>query len=104
MYMAYYCLILTKAGMCQQILVEFPGTKFHENLFSSSVRRITFSEAFYDPCLNKWMNPVSPPICALLTQALLDHRCTLTVISSSNTLFSSVCVGDCGLRMSSYPV
>jgi hypothetical protein len=25
----YFCLILTKTGMCSQILVEFPSVKFH---------------------------------------------------------------------------
>jgi hypothetical protein len=28
-------LILSKIRMCQQILIQFPNVKFHENLFSN---------------------------------------------------------------------
>jgi hypothetical protein len=33
---ACYCLILTKIGMCWQILVKLSSIKFHENTFRSS--------------------------------------------------------------------
>jgi hypothetical protein len=48
------CPILTKIGMCQQILVKLPNTKFHKNPVILRQSDLNMSSAGILMCLEKW--------------------------------------------------